>query len=1157
MSAPTTVHVDGLTVEVSSSASSTYKTEGVTLEVAWQDRVLEDRAAPESFILFQDPALSGESAITSTTSELEPYISTAMAVTSNEGDLVPFPSGEWIEEAGTPDPAPDDLLFQVVQTGSLYDSAEWVWKLDRHGASSWNGMDDLRWNHKVEEPYNTYPSTAGQNPAICYSKIHQRVIISIVDGTSFSLKYRPLHSTTWVNVTVTPPFGKEPVPGYDACAIVELPDGALRLLYMYQPATTAISYHEVAMLGSSNGGVNWELLKDGIVTDILGEPSRIRSLRCAQSGDYSRLEMWVIPATGAEGLVSACSSDRMATWKTVRGTPDGKDKLAASTFSPYIYGIAAADDQGTFIRMRLPDFSAGYLRLFFELASRDSEFSNITQTTTSAFPVTATSFIVGGWVASGGGRIFTLLMYDNGSGIVGWSYSSFIIPMDRLADGYDEDANPRERWTQWGNYDWEAWGGVAFTPTSGDMVWAGDRLLLFCMPMERGVGTGLLNLKGFALSTFGGPSQRPLRLPFQTHRDVDNIFARSWKSMLGPPVGVGASAFSPWNTSSGGSPSTSVKLDRFDVLCDAATGDRLGWAYTNPSSGLTQHIGDAGVVQWVTRAVVPNRGPDNTRPAITRGDLIGPHWGVLLQTASRHAGITSEVAVHLFGDGGLAVYDLSTLTTMYVGAPGTLAGITTGTWYDFRLSIAETDVAERSGPNAHFIELSWAQREPENAPWSSSGVHTLSSSTTVLSSESVSFGVLDAPSVDHDVSFAECAISRPFSHRPNGNAMGTLSSMPFGNPGDMRGFDCMPHQQLSAQGIEVRWGGAGGFIGDSYRAPIQYQNASSLILSDSTASKWKSTSTALQTIVLDAEGTTHKGRWQHSGIAFFGGNSRRYTVEYAEDAAFTTPSTFHLDGLRAEVLIEKELGGGRYRVSGSALNTWRDGELIGWYFRVGSAIKYGKIRGNVGDELELLFDGTPLTHGLAAGATMQLWAPDQAHLFHDYPMGVRVRTATAGLTSVFPRYMRITLDGDAVAGRPYEGLWQIGRLQAGLTLPISVPMDWQTQNDDEDPNINLSTMISGTRIAYKQGKPRLSIRGTSRGDVDRWRVTFRSMIRNIAGYSEKLIMLCTDDRELHLRSTLVRFTGSTEFANSGWRYNRTTSRWEQVGDLQMRFEEEV
>jgi hypothetical protein len=99
--------------------------------------------------------------------------------------------------------------------------------------------------------------------------------------------------------------------------------------------------------------------------------------------------------------------------------------------------------------------------------------------------------------------------------------------------------------------------------------------------------------------------------------------------------------------------------------------------------------------------------------------------------------------------------------------------------------------------------------------------------------------------------------------------------------------------------------------------------------------------------------------------------------------------------------------------------------------------------------------------------------------------------------------------------------------------------------------------VNGTRNAYKQGEPRMDIRGTSRGDVDRWRVAFRSMVRNLSGYSEKPIVLCTDDRQLHLRSKLVRFIGSTQFANSGWRYNRTTSRWEQVGDLQMRFEEEV
>ena len=172
-------------------------------------------------------------------------------------------------------------------------------------------------------------------------------------------------------------------------------------------------------------------------------------------------------------------------------------------------------------------------------------------------------------------------------------------------------------------------------------------------------------------------------------------------------------------------------------------------------------------------------------------------------------------------------------------------------------------------------------------------------------------------------------------------------------------------------------------------------------------------------------------------------------------------------------------------------------------------------------------------------------------------LGVMVRSTVVGLTSVFPRYMRLNVEGDATQGQPPEQQWQLGRLQAGLTLPITVPMDWSTQTDSEAPNVDLQTVASGKRTAYRQGPPRRTLQGTSRGDVDRWRIAFRSMVRTLAGYSQHPVVLCTDDQQLHLRSLFARITSSTELANAGWRYNRETKRWEQVGDLRMTFQQEV
>ena len=118
-------------------------------------------------------------------------------------------------------------------------------------------------------------------------------------------------------------------------------------------------------------------------------------------------------------------------------------------------------------------------------------------------------------------------------------------------------------------------------------------------------------------------------------------------------------------------------------------------------------------------------------------------------------------------------------------------------------------------------------------------------------------------------------------------------------------------------------------------------------------------------------------------------------------------------------------------------------------------------------------------------------------------------------------------------------------------------MDWSTQDDDEDLNVDLQTVASGKRTAYRQGPPRRTLKGTSRGDVDRWRIVSRSTVRTLAGYSQHPVLLCTDDQQLHLRSLYARLTSSTELANAGWRYNRDSKRWEQVGDLRMIAQQEV
>ena len=94
-----------------------------------------------------------------------------------------------------------------------------------------------------------------------------------------------------------------------------------------------------------------------------------------------------------------------------------------------------------------------------------------------------------------------------------------------------------------------------------------------------------------------------------------------------------------------------------------------------------RHLGDDGVVQWVTAAKPGGRGLDDTRPSMTPSSLRNPRWGMATgrqpPCRDHHAGGRAPS-----GDGGSANVRRGRSRDLHVGAAGTLAGITSGTPYD-------------------------------------------------------------------------------------------------------------------------------------------------------------------------------------------------------------------------------------------------------------------------------------------------------------------------------------------------------------------------------------------------------------------------------------------------------------------------------------------
>jgi hypothetical protein len=392
------------------------------------------------------------------------------------------------------------------------------------------------------------------------------------------------------------------------------------------------------------------------------------------------------------------------------------------------------------------------------------------------------------------------------------------------------------------------------------------------------------------------------------------------------------------------------------------------------------------------------------------------------------------------------------------------------------------------------------------------------------------------------------------------------------NPGNVRGVLSSSYEQHVAQGIHARWGGDGGFTKDTFVSPARWQYGADQIFSASPASHWRSTASTPQAIVLDAQlasDGTIRERFKHSGFAVLGTNSRYVEVEYASDSSFTYPTRFLLDGLRytCQVSTTTAIGTEAMHVdlTGNDVELAADGELAGHYLCARSVNKRAlRIAYNAGNRV--FFDTVAVTqplsyYGIITGRTVDLWASSYTATFDDYPTGVKVAGLIAGSTTVYadvelPRYMRINVRSSTAQGEPPEGYWKIGRVVAGITLPIDVPLNWE-HTDNEDGNVQLTTAQSGVRSAYVAGSPRRTVKGTSEGDVDRWRVAFRGMARSLASYSANPVVLVQDDQQKNLSMLYSRFTGSTELENAGWKYDSNRARWEQVGDLAVTFEEEV
>tara|TARA_Y100000592_G_scaffold98339_1_gene171194 strand:+ start:914 stop:4357 length:3444 start_codon:yes stop_codon:yes gene_type:complete len=1141
---------------------------GLMTEIVWRERTKE-RAEPKGYVLFQDDKLAGGAVVSSAPEQSGPHMGSAFPAESNEGNLVPFVTGEWDTESTGPMPSPEDLLLYLVRSGGLYTEAEWAYKYESDASDQYRGMNDLRWMHTPHTPFGD-TATSGGSVASVFSTVHNRLIIGYcaVGSNNLIYRYRSIANTDptdWSATQTHTLSGDKAASSGGTSCMWELPDGTLRWAYTYAKVTGTTE--DIDILGSTDGGITWTLVKEGVVTELFGSDQNIGRFIIACSGDWMRLEMWNL-SVSTPGLVSAYSADRGATWRLVTGHDDGDglDDTGGNSDSYYRYetfGLSGANDSGTFIRFRTLN-SSSLLRA--EICSRDGAWSQILATNSGFFK--NDTDIVSTSVARGGGRIWVLIFrsdHHDGSpsGADYWSASSLIIPEPLLTAGWTSLTDPSvEDWSSWGAVDWLKYaGGARIHPKQSVLTWAGDRLLFFTMGIDRQTGTTISELQVPNARYLGGPSRRTLRLPQATNTDFnDELWVQSWESAIGS-AGTASpklSSYSPWAAQRIGLGETitwNPGYQRHEIP--------VGTLYeVNEQKVINIGWGDNALMLFKTRAQ-PSTIPSASLPtALTLpANVLQPMWGASISGQSYLTAVmTYACSVHLAGDGGFAVYDASALATLYEGAAGTLAGITTGSFYEFRVALAHSSILGLTGASRIMAEVAWA-KEGEYE-WSSTGLLTMSDVEPIPGSLSrVDFGNNNqGGSSTFTVDWKEFALASP--EQSSSHNLGIcLGNIQFSNPGTLRGWAATPQPVRIAHGHDVSWGGAGGFAGDTFTAPVRFEYGWEQVFGDSPASRWRSTTSTTQVATLDATLITPEtnDRFIHSGVAGIGTNSRYLWVEYSSDSSFTNPATFYLDALRYSASVTDTADPAHIAVSGD----WKDGELAGYYIRAepGSVTNPGilRIEKNAGGWLHLAgmtSGGTLASYGLTGSPTVKIWGPRLLSGFDEWPAGVRVLTAGGTVDDAFPRYMRVTVPGADVQGEPPEGYWMLGRLQAGLTLPIEVPLSWESEQDFDQPNVTLQTFLSGTRTAYKQGEAKRTLTGISSGDVSRWRDSFRFSLRALSKYSQSPVVLCQDDLRQN-DSLFTRFIDGTEFSNQGWKYDSDNSRWHPVGDLSLTFEEEV
>ena len=503
-----------------------------------------------------------------------------------------------------------------------------------------------------------------------------------------------------------------------------------------------------------------------------------------------------------------------------------------------------------------------------------------------------------------------------------------------------------------------------------------------------------------------------------------------------------------------------------------------------------------------------------------------------------------EIGVHCTTN-QMAVYDATAGTTLYHAQNLDLMK-----WNEFRIAFGRGQFGHKSSFQKYYVDIGHS-RIGNSHHFTNSGTIEVSTTTGSIASSVIQFGLgvnrTSWPSVramTSTIQVKELMVAVGVTNM-------ALSNFGFDNPGTLRGAVCAPGERHIAQGIFGSWGGGGGFLDDSYTIPIRYQYGVDQLQQYSPSTYWRSKGTAQTKIEFDAMDREKYARFHHEAVAIVGCNVPRVRVEYSDNMSFSTiQSSLTVDMTLYTANISNALQD-RVVLTQADSNKFEDGELHGKYIEIPTSTSQFScvIRDNYTNQgqMHVVVDYDRSSSTGLSGAGVDASKP--ITIYGTQGAALNTYASTIDLAT---RYMRVTFPEYDSA----EGFHRMGSIVAGATQPISVPLDWST-SDGEAGNVQVTTGINGTKVAYVAGPARRTFKGKIIGDASRYRDQFRASIRDFAKYSGRPLVLITDDNDMTGSMLYCRYQGSTEMENAAWKYDSEESRWIKVGNMSVAFEEEV